>query len=268
MGPIALVPKVVGVNDLNLATTRVTAYTMPRGTNEGPAMTAPLLLLPGLLLDQRLYQAQRAALADLADAQVADLTQDDRIAAVAARALAAAPPRFALCGLSMGGYVALEIMRQAPERVARLALLDTQARPDTPAARQRRLDLMALAERGAFAGVTPKLLPLFIHPDRLADAALTGTITAMAGAVGKDGFLRQQRAILGRIDSRPSLTAIACPTLVLCGREDALTPPTLHQEMAEAIPEATLVVLPRCGHLSPLERPDAVSAQLRAWLAG
>jgi pimeloyl-ACP methyl ester carboxylesterase len=204
----------------------------------------------------------------MAAIQVPDLTQDETIAGMAARVLAEAPERFALCGLSMGGYVALEIMRQAPERVERLALLDTQARPDDAEARQRRLSLMALAEQGFFPDVTSRLLPLFIHTDRLKDESLVGTIADMARTVGKDAFLRQQRAIMGRIDSRPSLPAIACPTLVLCGRQDALTPAHLHEELAAAIADATLVILPHCGHLSPMEQPEAVTAQLRAWLAG
>jgi pimeloyl-ACP methyl ester carboxylesterase len=167
---------------------------------------------------------------------------------------------------SLGGYVAFEIMRRAPERVLRLALLDTQARPDSPEARERRLSLIARAERGEFEAVIGQLVRLFIHPDRLADEALVETITAMARKVGQDGFLRQQTAALNRIDSRPALGAITCPTLVLVGRQDVVTPPEAHGEIAAAIPNATLVVLPECGHLSPLEQPAMVSAQLHAWL--
>lgn len=228
----------------------------------------PLILLPGLLLDERLYGAQTTALAERAELRVMDLTGADSIAAMAAAVLAEAPERFALCGLSMGGYVAFEIMRRAPERVTRLALLDTQARPDSAESRARRRDLIALAERGAFETATARLLPLFIHPDRREDQALTATIEGMARRVGRDGFLRQQTAILNRVDSRPGLAAIACPTLVLCGRQDLLTPVEVHYEIAAAIPAATLVVLPHCGHLSPLEQPAMVNAQLAAWLAG
>jgi pimeloyl-ACP methyl ester carboxylesterase len=125
---------------------------------------------------------------------------------------------------------------------------------------------MALAEQGAFRGVTPRLLPLFIHPDRLQDAPLCATVQAMAEDTGKEGFLRQQTAILGRPDSRPGLPAIACPTLVLAGRDDAVTPPKLQLELATLIPNATLVLIPRCGHLAPLERPEAVTRQLLLWL--
>ncbi len=155
-------------------------------------------------------------------------------------------------------------MRLVPDRVTRLALLDTQARADTPEAAQRRRGLVALAERGEFLGVAPRLLPLFLHPDHL--ERLGPVVTAMTAAVGKEAFLRQQRAILERPDSRPLLASIRCPTLVLFGRQDRLTPPSLHEEMAAAIPEATLVVLPNCGHLAPLERPGGVTAQLLAWL--
>ena len=228
----------------------------------------PLLLLPGLLLDARLYAPQIMALADLAAPTVADLTRTDHIAGMAEKALAAAPERFALCGLSMGGYVALEIMRRAPERVLRLALLDTQARPDPEDRRAARRELIAKAEEGRFEEVVDQLTGLFIHPERQADGVLTGTIRAMAADVGPAGFRRQQSAIMNRPDSRPSLGAIGCATLVLCGRQDVLTPVELHEEMAAAIPAATLVVLPSCGHLPPLEQPAAVSAQLRLWLSG
>ena len=225
-----------------------------------------LVLLPGLLCDRELWRRQIESLGDVASPWVADLTLDDSMAAMARRVLAAAPPVFALAGLSMGGYCALEIMRQAPARVTRLALLDTGARADSPEQTARRRGLIELAEKGDFKGVTPRLLPLFLHPDRLKDAELTGRVTAMAHRVGKDAFLRQQKAIMGRIDSRPYLARIACPTLLLCGRQDQLTPPALLEEMAAPIPGALLEVIEDCGHLSTMERPDAVDAALRIWL--
>ncbi|MGD9509066.1 MAG: alpha/beta fold hydrolase [Geminicoccaceae bacterium] len=231
-------------------------------------MTQAIVLLSGLLCDHRLWAAQLPALEALGDVLVADLTAADSVAALAERVLAAAPARFALAGLSMGGYVAFEILRRAPERVSRLALLDTQARADTEQARARRRGLMQLAEQGEFKGVTPRLLPLFLAPDAMSDPRITGTVQAMAESTGKDAFLRQQMAIMRRPDSRPGLSAIACPTLVLAGREDQVTPPELQLEMAASIPDATLVLLPRCGHLAPLERPEAVTRQLAAWLDG
>jgi len=236
------------------------------GYDESMVNAIPLVLLPGLLCDAALWRSQTEDLADLARIMVADLTRDDSMPAMARRVLAEAPPRFALAGLSMGGYVAQEILRQAPERVLRLALLDTSARADTPEQHERRLGLIELAEKGEFRGVTPRLLPLFLHPSRLDDRRLTSEVEAMAARVGKDAFLRQQRAIIGRIDGRPSLAAIACPTLVLCGREDALTPLALHEEMAGLIRGARLEIIEECGHLATMERSWEVSVALRQWL--
>lgn len=228
----------------------------------------PLVLLPGLLCDSTLWRPVTDALAAEAAAAVADLTLDDSVGAMADRVLAWAPARFALAGLSMGGYVAQEIMRRAPDRVTRLALLDTSARADSDEQRKRRRGLIALARQGRFKGVTPRLLPLLVHPDRLADSELVEVVTGMAERVGRDAFLRQQTAILGRPDGIADLSRIDCPTLVLCGRQDALTPPELHEEMAFHIPGARLVQVDDSGHLPPLERPAPTIAALRTWLAG
>ena len=227
----------------------------------------PLLLLPGLLCDRALWEPQLAGLSDIADMQVADLTKHNSVAAMARSVLEAPPPRFALAGLSMGGYVSFEIMRQASDRVDRLALLDTSARPDTAEQIEIRRTLMSMCETGEFKGVTPRLLPRWIHPSRLDDKALTETVISMTGRVGREAFLRQQQAIIDRPDSRPGLSRIRCPTLVLCGREDQSTPVEVHREIAADIPNARLVVVPDCGHLSTLERPHAVNAALRSWLA-
>lgn len=231
-----------------------------------PAVRPVLLLVPGLLCDAALWGAQVAGLADLATVRVGEVTAEDSIAAMAAALLAEMPEAFSLAGLSMGGYVAQEIMRQAPDRVLRLALLDTSARADDEAQHAQRRALIALAGRGRFRGVTPRLLPRLLHPRHLADPRLTGTVTAMAERVGRDAFLRQQTAIMGRADGRADLARIACPTLVLCGREDALTPLALHEEMATAIPGGRLAIVEECGHLAPLEQPAAVTAALREWL--
>lgn len=226
----------------------------------------PLVLLPGLLLDAALWQPQLVALAEIADMSVGDLTRGDSMATMAQSVLGAAPPRFALAGLSMGGYVAFEIMRQAPQRVMRLALLDTSARPDTPEQTKERRAFINMCQQGQFKGVTPRLLPRWIHPSRLDDKTLTETVMSMTARAGRDVFIRQQTAIIGRPDSRPGLSQIHCPTLVLCGHEDQATPVEMHREMAADIPNARLVVVPECGHLSPLERPEAVNAAMRAWL--
>ena len=226
----------------------------------------PLALLPGLLCDHALWQAQSDSLSDVADPWVADLTTQDSIPAMARSVLESMPERFALAGHSMGGYVALEIMREAPERVERLALINTQARPDTPEQQRRRRGLLSLADRGQFKGVTPRLLPLLIAERFLEEQRVAGTVMVMAERVGKDAFKNQQRAILNRMDSVPYLKNIKVPALILCGREDALTPPDVQHEMAERITDADLVILGGAGHLAPLERPEAVSQAMEAWL--
>ncbi|MDX2028354.1 MAG: alpha/beta fold hydrolase [Alphaproteobacteria bacterium] len=226
----------------------------------------PLLFLPGLLCDAALWQNQINALKNMADCHVADLTQHDRMAALAQAVLAKAPPRFALAALSMGGYVAFEILRQAPERVLKLCLLDTSARPDTEEQKKRRRMLMSMAKKGEFKGVTPRLLPTLIHADRLEDKALTDVIMDMAARVGREAFLRQQDAIIHRIDSRPFLKDISCPTQVIGGRQDALTPPEIVQEIADGIPGAKLNFIENCGHLSALERPEEIVELMKRWL--
>ena len=225
----------------------------------------PLILLPGLLCDAALWQYQLSALAEFAEPAVADLTEADAIGLLAQSVLDRAPPRFALAGLSMGGYVAFEILRRAPDRVTRLALLDTSARADTDELRQRRHGLIELARLGKFKGVTPRLLPLLLHPDHLVEP-FTGIVTAMAERVGQAAFIRQENAILNRIDSRPSLAAIRVPTLVLCGDADTLTPPALAAEIADGIPGARLTLIEGSGHLTPLERPETVNRALLDWL--
>ena len=226
----------------------------------------PLILVPGLLCDASLWSHQISHLSDIADISVAKTTLDDNLTDMARRILAAAPPRFALAGLSMGGYVCLEIMRQALDRVSRLALLDTSASPDDAARAARRRGLIELAEKGRFKGVTPRLLPLFVYTDRLKDAALTDAVMSMAERVGKDAFLRQQKAILGRSDSRADLGDINVPVMVVCGRQDLATPLESSEEIAALMPGARLCVIEECGHLSSMERPHAVTALMRDWL--
>ena len=228
----------------------------------------PLVLVPGLLCDAQLWRAQVEHLADVAETWVADHTRSDTMAGVARDVLADAPfKEFALAGLSMGGYISLEIMRQAPRRVKRLALLDTAARADTPEQTKRRHDFIELAQRGKFLGITDTLMPLLVHPSRLADKPLTDAIRLMAKNVGKDGFIRQQQAIMSRTDSRPLLATIKCPALVLCGRQDQLTPLDRHEEMAAGIEGARLEIIEDCGHVSTIEKPGEVNRALRQWLA-
>lgn len=229
--------------------------------------TFPLILVPGLLCTDALWRAQVDGLADVARITVsAEHTRHTDIGAIAAAILAAAPPRFALAGLSFGGYIAFEIMRRAPHRVDRLALLDTTATADSVERGKLRREMIKQAQLGRFLGVTDRLLPQFIHSGRLGDQTLVNSIKEMALSVGRDGFIRQQTAIIGRPDSRRDLPGIDCPTLVLVGRQDLLTPVARHEEMQAAIPDATLCVIEECGHLSTMERPDAVNQALRHWL--
>ena len=227
----------------------------------------PIVLLAGLNCSARLYAPQLTPLWQFGPVTVADHRRDDSMAAIARRILAASPPRFALAGLSMGGYIAFEIMRQAPGRVARLALLDTGARAEVPERTAVRKPLMDLARSGRFAEITDSQYPTLVHKSRHGDAALKAEVRAMNEETGPEAYLRQQQAIITRPDSRPGLGAIACPTLVLVGDADEATPPELAREMAAGIPGAKLVVVPECGHLSTLERPEAVNAALVAWLA-
>ena len=230
-------------------------------------MKAPVAFLPGPLTTEAFWSPVVARLDGRVEPWIADLTLADSIAAMATRVLADAPwPRFALAGHSLGGYVALEIVRRAPERIARLALIDTQARPDTLEAIDRRRALIELAQSGRFQEVAERLIPVVFDSVEVVEPSLVALHRDMARAVGAEAFLRQQRAIMDRVDSRPTLAAIRCPTLVLCGVHDLLTPLDRHEEMAAAIAGAKLVAVPSAGHYSPLERPYEVGFALANWL--
>src|SRR5262249_19448066 len=189
----------------------------------------PLVLIPGLLCSARLYMPQIAALCQCGAVTVADHRRDNTMEAIAKRILADAPPRFALAGLSMGGYIAFAIMRMAPERIAKLALLDTSARPDTPEQFAGREEFISMAQYGKFDDVVETLTPRFLHRNRSNEKGLTRIVGEMAADTGVDAFVRQEEAIIARMDSRPLLASIRCPTLVLVGDGDELTPPSLSQ---------------------------------------
>lgn len=232
-------------------------------------MKQPLVLLPGLLCDAGMWEPQLEGLADTADFFVADLTAHESIGEMAKAVLRDAPwEEFAVAGLSMGGYVAQELVRQAPDRVKKLALLDTRSRPEEPAETERRRQFIKLAqtEKG-FTPVTTRLLPLLLHPSRVKEAALVTVIKEMAERTGVAAYVRQQTAIISRPDFRPHLLKIKCPTLILCGREDQLTPVADSEFIANAIPGSKLVVVAECGHMSTMERPKEVNKALRNWLA-
>ncbi len=232
-------------------------------------MSVPnVFILPGLLEDADAFAAVMRGLADVAACQVADMTRTNTIAGLARTALEQAPPGpLHLAGHSMGGYVALEVMRQAPGRVAKLALLNTNARPDSPEATENRRRLLKLAETD-FKAVITTLLPKLMTPEHVRDAALAGIVDTMALGVGKEAFKRQQEAIIGRIDSRAHLGAIRCPTLVVAASRDQLMPVEVLREMAEGIPGARLAIVEDCGHMASMEQPREVIALLREWITG
>jgi pimeloyl-ACP methyl ester carboxylesterase len=232
------------------------------------AETLPIVLVPGLICSARIWAPVMPALWRHGPVMVANHIRDDSMAAIARRILTEAPPRFALAGHSMGGYIAFEIMRQAPERVAKLALLNTQARPDTPEATARRRGMVTRAQGGGYRAVVDELWTNFVHPSRSGDASLRQVVHDMADDVGVEAFVRQQNAIMTRPDSRPTLTAIRCPTLVLTCDSDNTVPNELSQEMTDAIAGSWLVTLENCGHLPQLERPGQTAEALMEWIGG
>ncbi len=229
-------------------------------------MTDPIVFVPGLLCTGALYGPQIEALRGKAECIVADHTRHDGMKAIVDSILDAAPDRFVLVGLSMGGYIALEMAEHARERMTRLVLMDTTARPDRPEQTAFRKELMALAGAEGIGPVIDRLLPLFVDEAHLSDAALVATVRKMAHDTGVDAFARQQTAIMNRKDARPDLGDVACPTLVVCGDRDRLTPPELSEELAAGIRGARLVMIEGSGHLTTLEKPGAVNAALLEFL--
>lgn len=227
----------------------------------------PSLLVPGLLCTPRLYAAQLPALWTFGPVMVGDHRRDDSMDAIAARILKDAPPRFALIGLSMGGYIAQTMARLAPGRVARLALLDTNSRADPPERSEQRRKQIELALSGRLPEINDLLWPVLVHKNRQHDQALRQIVDEMAQEVGPEAFARQQRAIMGRPDLRPHLPAIKCPTLIMVGDGDLLTPPALSEEMAGLIPGSRLEIIPGSGHLTTLEQPDSVTRKLVEWMS-
>lgn len=232
-------------------------------------MTDPrpqLILLPGLLNDAELWRDQVTGLADVARCQVPDLAPFATLPEMAKSVLAQAEPTFALAGFSMGGYVAQEIARIAPERIARLALLDTSIRVDTPGrAAQRKALNKAAAKGGTFLGIGQAIMKSYVDASRLDDADLTGRIVEMTQRLGREVFLRQNS--LEREDGAAALRALRCPIVIICGENDAITPLPGHREMAAAIGCSHLVVIPHAGHMTPMEAPGPVNGALRHWLA-
>ncbi|WP_184723676.1 alpha/beta hydrolase [Caulobacter sp.] len=226
----------------------------------------PILLIPGLLSSAEIFAPQLPALWRYGPLTIANTLQGDTVPQIATAILADAPPRFALVGVSMGGYLALEIMRQAPERVERLALVCTSARPDTPEQSANRRDMVERARKVGFDRFCALGADSLTHPSRKGDPELNAISGRMGAAVGLEGYARQTEAVIGRADSRPLLPTIKVPTAIIVGDADPLTPASLSKEMAAAIPGAVLTLAPDCGHVITLERPEVVNAALVAWL--
>lgn len=226
----------------------------------------PLLLIPGQLCTGVLWHAAVSCLARAAPVQVAEPPSVERIRTAAAQLLDNAPSRFALAGHAMGGFVALEMIHQAPARVTRLALLNTLAPPDFAPQRARRRSYSMLVAQGAFDAVVEERIPMLLHPGRRDDPALLAAVRRMARETGADRFLAQQEGILHRADARPWLPDINCPTLIVGSRDDAIVPAREITLLATGIPGAELEWLDVCGHLSPLEQPRAVARALATWL--
>jgi len=223
-----------------------------------------LLLLPGMMCDERLWADVAPRLGRSATLHYGDLSRDASIPAMAARVLKGAPERFHLGGFSMGGYVAREIVATAPERVQSLILMNTSSVGSTPDDVARRRDMAALFAARPFNGLTTANLKKSVHPDRAGDAALLDHIQDMARGLGKDVFMRQ--LILEREDGGPSLGSIACPTLVVTCTDDLLRTVEESRTLAVGTPGARLEIIPDCGHMTPLERPDALGTLIEEWL--
>jgi pimeloyl-ACP methyl ester carboxylesterase len=228
----------------------------------------PFLLIPGLNCDARVFAGLSMALWPYGTVTIANHQTGTSLTEIAADILAAAPPRFALGGFSMGGYLAFEILRQAPERVLKLALLDTSARPDTEEAVANRRRLVALALKGKFREAIEQSFPRAVHPGHVSDGDLYAIHRAMSEVNGPEIYARQQQAIIERPDSRPLLESIAVPTLIVVGEGDQITPPDMAREMQAGIAGSRLLEVPEAGHLAVLEQPQTVHAAFRDWAAG
>lgn len=224
-----------------------------------------IVLVTGQLLTHEVWGETAGALRARHDLVFADHTQDDTIEAMARRALDSTPGRFDLVGQAMGGFVAFAILRLAPERVRRLALLSTLAPNDGPAQTERRQGYIRLVESGRFAEVIEERIPILVHPARRDDTALLATVRRMAETTGPETFLRQQRAIMTRPDARPGLAEITCPTLVVWGRQDGIATLAHQEELVGAVPDARLETIEDSGHLTTLERPAATARLLSDW---
>lgn len=225
----------------------------------------PFLLIPGLNCDSRVYGPAAATLWQFGPVTIASTIEGEGVAGLAETILANAPPKFALGGFSMGGYIAFEILRRAPERVLKLALIDTRAEADTPESIELRRRRIALVRGGKFTRAVEQSFPDSVHADHIDDGDLYAIHRTMAEANGPEAYVRHQEAIIARPDSRPLLSGIGVPTAVIVGEGDKITPPEAAETMHRAIAGSVLAVIPRAGHLALLEQPQLIGAALAAW---
>ena len=225
-----------------------------------------LFLLPGLMCDSAVWEHQRANLPDHARIIVPDFRGFDSLTAMAEHVLSSAPDRYAVAGHSMGGRVALELFNLAPDRVTRLALLDTGVHPKAAGEEEIRQVYIDLAKQGGMQAVASKWIAPMVHPDRISDRDLIGRITAMVERTTVEEFIGQVQALLNRPDASPYLQRIQCPTLLLAGRHDTWSPPDQHEAMLKMIGHARLIIIEHAGHMAPMEKPEAVTNALREWL--
>jgi pimeloyl-ACP methyl ester carboxylesterase len=227
-----------------------------------------LVLLPGLACDERLWEAQLPVLPAVLAARVSDThMRHDTIESMAAAVLREHAGTLVLCGASMGGMVAMEAARQAPERIAGLALLGTNARPETPEMAELRQGAIDLFQRGELRDVIEPNTVFAFHPAQAADEALVQRYLEIVLDAGAQQLVHQNRAVMRRPDARQHLPSLRMPVLLMCGDTDRLTPPECTREMAALVPHAQLVWVPQCGHMLTMEKPAFVNAALAAWLA-
>ena len=235
--------------------------------NKSDSMTHKnAILIPSQLLTADLWRPLMNSLGSAIDGRVADHGSLDTVQGLASGILATAPERFILFAHGMGGFIAFEMFRQQPERIEKLLLFSTLASADTPAQTARRMNYAQLVRAGNYPAVVEERIPMLLHPDRRHDGPLVALVRKMAEDTGAETFLLQQHAIMNRPDSRPSLPAIRCPTLIFHGRQDGITTMDHQQELLAGIPEAELHVIEDCGHLMQLERPELVNPIIADWI--
>jgi pimeloyl-ACP methyl ester carboxylesterase len=229
-------------------------------------MSHDIVLIPSQLCTESVFEPQMPVLSSLGRPRVFVQRDHDTVGAMAQSVLDASPERFTLITHGMGGFVAFEMLRRAPGRIQRLVLMSALAPADTPKQTERRMGYIRLVEQGRFDGIIEERIPMLVHPSRTGDAALTAILRRMASDTGPEVFQRQQRAIMARPDSRPMLASIACPTMLVFGRQDGITTIEHQNEMVETIGDVRLEIIEDCGHMMTLEKADAVNGLLKRFL--